>query len=240
MSEEGADAGIITLETLGISWLPSKRKPEKRLEELISERIDEIVRSEEESDLLRGAETFSLYVDDLDVLKVGWHLGVRKYGKRRAVAGIVGYEEWPAYSGLSREVSEQINNWLWDVAFRQRIFDLEKLTNSLSRRFGLEKTQAERIVRTEMANIFNKMREWAYLTETGALRFRWVAKMDACEKCLEVEERSRHGVTMEELKALILHVGGEQAREWTVHPNCRCTFKAIRGGRGVRRWEKVG
>lgn len=175
--------------------------------------------------------------EDVEVIKAGWQLGIKRYGKGRAVAGITGYEEWPGYSGLTKEKSLRINDWLWDQAFEQATLDLEKLVMGLEGRFGLDRQQAENIVRTEMANIFNKMREWAYTTETRVRKFKWVAKADSCEKCREVAERTAGGVTLDELKAIIKEVGGEYAREWTVHPQCRCTFKRAYGkGRG---WERV-
>ncbi|MEM4458325.1 MAG: hypothetical protein QXN23_05865 [Candidatus Caldarchaeum sp.] len=174
--------------------------------------------------------------DDAEVLKAGWQLGVKRYGKRKAVRGVVGYEEWPAYSGLGKDKSGRINVWLWDAAFAQKTLDLEKLVSGLVERFDLDRRQAENIVRTELANIFNKMREWAYTRETGIKKFRWIAKFDACEKCKEVEALAAKGVSLAELKAIIKQVGGEYAREWTVHPQCRCTFTRFRGA--MRDWEK--
>ncbi|MEM0375762.1 MAG: hypothetical protein QXP43_05610 [Nitrososphaerota archaeon] len=175
-----------------------------------------------------GKAAKALYGDvseeEVMVLKAGWQLGVQRYGKERGVAGVVGYEAWPGYAGLSKRESELINAWLWDQAFLQKTLSLEKLTEGLVRKFKIPRPQAENIVRTELANIFNKMREWAYLSEARVGKFKWVTKHDACEKCKEVEARTAKGVTMDELKAIIKEVGGEYAREWTVHPQCRCTF----------------
>jgi len=42
---------------------------------------------------------------------------------------------------------------------------------------------------------------------------------------------------LEELKELIKSYGGEYAREWTVHPQCRCTFVRAHGPK--KGWEKV-
>ena len=189
--------------------------------------------------LTEALETYSTYLgpEDYEIVKAGWQLGVKRYAKGERIAGIVGYEAWPGYEGLDKATSERINAFLWDLAFGARTLKLEDLKSQLIERFGLEDRQAENIVRTEMANIFNKMREWAYLEKTKVKKFRWVAKKDACEKCKAVERASIKGVTLEELKELIRSYGGEYAREWTVHPQCRCTFVRAHGPK--KGWEKV-
>jgi len=194
---------------------------------------------EREHGISKYVETYSTVVDDndLEIVKVGWQLGVKRYAKGERIAGIVGYEVWPGYEGLDKATSERINAFLWDLAFGARTLKLDDLKSQLIERFGLDDRQAENIVRTEMANIFNKMREWAYLEKTKVKKFRWVAKEDACEKCKAVEKASRQGVTLEELKELIKSYGGEYAREWTVHPQCRCTFVRAHGPK--KGWEKV-
>jgi hypothetical protein len=194
---------------------------------------------EKEYGILKYIETYSTVLDDddLEIVKVGWQLGVKRYAKGERIAGIVGYEDWPGYEGLDRATSERINAFLWDLAFGARTFKLDDLKSQLIERFGLDDRQAENIVRTEMANIFNKVREWAYLEKTRVRKFKWVAKEDACEKCKAVEMASRQGVTLEELKELIRSYGGKYAREWTVHPQCRCTFVRAHGPK--KGWEKV-
>jgi len=194
---------------------------------------------EKEHGILKYVETYSTVVDrdDLEIVKVGWQLGVKRYAKGERMTGIVGYEDWPGYEGLDKATSERINAFLWDLAFGARTFKLEDLKSQLIERFGLEDRQAENIVKTEMANIFNKMREWAYLEKTKVRKFKWVAKEDACGKCKAVERASSRGVTLEELKELIKSYGGEYAREWTVHPQCRCTFVRAHGPK--KTWEEV-
>ena len=185
------------------------------------------------------AKEYTTVVDDEDyeILKAGWQLGVKRYGKDLRRAGIVGYDEWLGYSGLDRATSDEINAYLWDMAFLKKKFDLKDLVAELSEEFGLDEKQAELIVRTEMANIFNKMREWGYLEKTDVKKFVWVAKEDSCELCKRVEKMSKKGVTLEELKAFISEVGFPYSREWTVHPNCRCSF--VRKSGKKQGWEKI-
>jgi hypothetical protein len=119
----------------------------------------------------------------------------------------------------------------------KRRFDLDELKREVVDKFGIDEKQAENIIRTEFANIFNKMREWAYLEKTKVRKFRWVAKADACEKCKAVEAASKSGVSLERLKDLIREYGGRYAREWSVHPQCRCSFTRAKGS--VEGWERV-
>jgi hypothetical protein len=188
-------------------------------------------------DFWRHAQNYTSIIsdEDYDILKAGWQLGVKRYDKESRIAGIVGYEQWPGYEGLDRATSERINAFLWDMAFAKRRFGLDEIVMELKNRFGLDEKKAELIVRTEFANIFNKMREWAYKEKTEVKKFKWVAKEDACEKCRQIAEVSKRGVTLDELKELIKQYGGPYAREWTVHPNCRCTF--VRKAGRKKRWE---
>lgn len=245
MSDKKEDKGIPVLETFGISWLRSRQEDVEDFDSFVIERLKlwEESSDEDDGDLKEAVKTFSTYLgdDDLNVIKAGWQKAVKRYGKTMSIAGIVGYELWgeesgKEYAGISREKAIEINNWLWDKAFRQRTFALDKLVSEMSKEFELDERQAENIIRTEMANIFNKMREWGY-EGTRVRKFRWVAKEDACEKCKEVERLAEKGVTLEELKRIIKQVGGKYAREWTVHPQCRCTFIRKYGeGKG---WERI-
>jgi len=205
----------------------------KSLSEVIG-RLDDL---KTDLELTIAAKEYTTIVDDEDyeILKAGWQLGVKRYDKESRIAGIVGYETWPEYSGIDPATSAEINAYLWDMAFKKRKFDLKELVKDLSKKFKLDKDQAELIVRTEMANIFNKMREWAYKEKTDVTKFVWVAKKDACDKCLAIAKASKRGVTLDELKELIKMHGGPYAREWTVHPNCRCTFVRKYGKKA--RWE---
>lgn len=240
MSEE--DYSFIIPETLGVSWLREKYR--EKLDEKVSERIDEYFsiskRDSSDDEVLKKAiETYSVYLgkEDEEIIKAGWQLGVKRYGKEMSIAGIVGYEEWEEYVGIPREKAISVNNWIWDKVFSKKTLDLEKLKAEMVEIFKIPESQAEAIIRTEMANIFNKMREWGYLEKTDAKYFKWVAKADACEKCKRIEAMTRRGISLDELKKLIREIGGKYAREWTVHPQCRCTFVKARGRK--KSWEKV-
>jgi hypothetical protein len=206
---------------------------------LLRSDLEEIYEKEYVAGVKKALEQYSTAIDDFDVdiVKAGWQLGVKRYAKEPRIAGIVGYEEWEGYEGLGREKSLELNNFLWDMAFNKRRFGLDELKREVVDRFGMDDKQAENIIRTEFANIFNKMREWAYLEKTKVKKFRWVAKADACEKCKAVEAASKSGVSLERLKELIKEYGGKYAREWSVHPQCRCSFTRARGPVGG--WERV-
>jgi hypothetical protein len=207
--------------------------------QFLKSRLEEIYEDEYVSGVKKALEQYSTTIDDFDtdIVKAGWQLGVKRYAKEPKIAGIVGYEEWEGYEGLGRDRSLELNNFLWDMAFNKNRFGLEELKGEVVKRFGIDEKQAENIIRTEFANIFNKMREWAYLEKTKVKKFRWVAKADACEKCKAVEAASKSGVSLERLKDLVKEYGGRYAREWSVHPQCRCSFTRARGS--VEGWERV-
>jgi len=221
----------------GGNWLYEGRRKEEEADSSLEE-AEKVLEDLEYEMKLRGyANEYTTVVDeeDYEILKTGWQLGVKRYDKESRIAGIVGYEAWPEYVGIDPATSAAINAYLWDMAFSKKKFDLKELVKELSKKFKLDTDQAEVIVRTEMANIFNKMREWAYQEKTEVTKFVWVAKKDACDKCLAIAKASKRGVTLEELKELVKIYGGSYAREWTVHPNCRCTFVRKYGKKA--RWE---
>jgi hypothetical protein len=206
---------------------------------LLKSDLEELYEKEYVARIKNALEQYSTTIDDFDtdIVKAGWQLGVKRYAKEPKIAGIVGYEEWEGYEGLGRDKSLGLNYFLWDMAFNKRKFDLEELKRDVVKKFGIEEKQAENIIRTEFANIFNKVREWAYIEKTKVRKFKWVAKDDACEKCRGVEKASKRGVSLEKLKELVKEYGGEYAREWTVHPQCRCSFIRYSGDKSW--WEKI-
>jgi hypothetical protein len=206
---------------------------------LLKSDLEELYEKEYVVGVKKALEQYSMFIDmdDLEIVKVGWQLGVKRYAKEPRIAGVVGYEEWEGYEGLGRDRSLQLNYFLWDMAFNKRQFGLDELKREVVDKFGIDEKQAENIIRTEFANIFNKMREWAYLEKTKVRKFRWVAKADACEKCKAVEAASKSGVSLERLKELVKEYGGRYAREWSVHPQCRCSFTRAKGS--VEGWERV-
>jgi hypothetical protein len=74
------DESVIIPEELitGESWLSNARQ------------------NNEEKSLRKAVETYSLLLGnwDLDIIKAGWQLGVKRYAKEPRIAGVVGYEEW--------------------------------------------------------------------------------------------------------------------------------------------------
>jgi hypothetical protein len=231
----GDDAILIPEDYItGSSWIRMRNSDDYVVEKI--RKVDEIVGG---YFLAKVAPIYTTILGrgDFEIVKVGWQLGVKRYAKEPRIAGVVGYEEWEGYEGLGRDRSLELNDFLWDMAFNKRRFGLDELKREVVDKFGIDEKQAENIIRTEFANIFNKMREWAYLEKTKVRKFRWVAKADACEKCKAVEAASKSGVSLERLKELVKEYGGRYAREWSVHPQCRCSFTRAKGSVGG--WERV-
>lgn len=180
---------------------------------------------------------FTTVVDDFDleILKAGFHKAIKRYPKGVTMKGLVDAEFWDKYSGLSVEKSKQINEILIKSILSGKWKDKDYLVRAVMA-VGVPENQAEMIVKTELANLANRIRELAYKEWTKVQKFVWVTERDVsvCEKCREVEGRTANGVILDELKKIIKEVAGDTAREYVVHPGCRCSFTRYWGGGEIR------
>ena len=100
-------------------------------------------------------------------------------------------------------------------------------------RIGMEKDQAKLTVRTEEHEIRLSLREAAFRIADPEKKnkYMWLgAKHDRrfCEHCRDVMEKSKNGVSLEELKRLVKAAAKEacpdlEPRDWLVHPGDRCS-----------------
>ncbi len=191
---------------------------------------------------MKEFEWFTTVVDneDYEILKRGFHRAIKKYPKEEVLRGLVEHEFWKRYAGLSEKQSEQINKILTKAIFSGKWTNKDYIVRAIMA-VGVTKQQAEMIAITELANLANRVREIAYKDYTKVRKFVWVTEKDdrVCEKCKEVERRTQGGVTIEELKAIIKEIGGDTAREYVLHPQCRCAFKRnyVKGRIRMRWWE---
>lgn len=221
--------GILGLEVFGIGWLPSRRPPGLTADDLIELRLDEQTQPNVYQAVLDAVNRYSSSVESEDVIKFGWKLGVEKFDRARSTAKIVEPEALRTYHGLDKDMSIKITEWIWSEIFLNKNLTYDVLVNELASNFSLNTVQAQEIVETEIANIFNKLREWVYERYTEfPLKYIWQTRQDACEKCLTVMKRSRNIRSLTQLKTIILEVGGETSREWAVHSLCRCVLIARR------------
>lgn len=179
-------------------------------------------------------------VYDYNIVKGGMkklHRAIKNYRKQSIKNAIVDTEFWEKYANINKSTSSQINDFLEESILNGSWVDKEYVISGIMQ-FGLDRSRAELIAKTELANISNKARELQYRDFTKVQKFKWKVSRDSkvCKKCREVEERTRNGVTLDELKQIIKDVGGDTAREWVVHPGCRCLFKRYYR-KNVRWWE---
>lgn len=100
---------------------------------------------------------------------------------------------------------------------------------------GVDKGQADAIVRTEEHNIKTILREGWYraMDKKGKATYKWLSAKDArkCEVCGKISELTRDGVSLEELKKIIREHADKKVymddRPYQVHPNDRCTFVKV-------------
>lgn len=195
-----------------------------------------------ESIIAKDFAWFTTIVDDFDaeILKAGFHKAIKKYPKKQIMEGLIDSKFWEKYAGVSVEKSKQINDILLKAVLSGKWRNKDYLVRAIVS-VGVPHSQAEMIAKTELANLANRVREYSYKEWTRVQKFVWVTENDnnVCEKCKEMERRTAHGVTLDEMKKLIKEVGGETAREYVLHPACRCTFtRKIREGRiRIRHWE---
>lgn len=103
---------------------------------------------------------------------------------------------------------------------------------------GVDKAQADAIVRTEEHNIKTILREGWYraMDKTGKAIYRWIGPSDSrtTPYCKEIMKKTLKGVSLDELKKIIREHGEKDTykedRPYQPHINCRHTFvKVIKG-----------
>jgi len=97
-----------------------------------------------------------------------------------------------------------------------------------------------RIARDEIKRAYDLIRERIYkLAEEnnkveGKYKWRTASDERTCKVCREVEERTKKGVSLEELKKIIVEVRQKyrlterQKHPFFIHSNCRCTYLLVR------------
>lgn len=179
---------------------------------------------------------FTTVVDseDAEILKKGFTNAIRLYPKK---AFTVDIDFWKKYADMDDVKIRKINDKLFELVVEGKWTKKDVVLNELMK-LGLDEKRAELIAVTELNEIANKIREKAYELYTDADYFKWITERDdhVCEKCKKLSEITKDGVELNELKKLIKEVGGETAREFVLHPKCRCTFVKVKGKR--KWWEK--
>lgn len=198
-----------------------KKKVEKsNKEELRKKYLNKIVDTELNK-ILKATNT------KLDIRKV-------KPDKEQMVNELIGVLFATKFSDMSKATSVRIKDYL--LRGLSRGYSITVLTKRIKKIIGSGATeiQAERIARTEIQALQNKSREWSYkkADPKNKFKFRWSNPLDhrTTEICERLVAQTKHGVSMDRLKALIekeAKDAGFEPREWVPHINCRSKYFRI-------------
>jgi hypothetical protein len=167
--------------------------------------------------------------EEVDVLKSVWSRAVKRhfYGYERYQAAAEG-DYWEKYAGLTKRRSALVNGILLTNILKKN-YNKKSIVDEIVSRVDIDRAQAETIVETELANIMNLAREIAYQERTKVKKFVYVVGKDACDVCKAIAEKTKGGVTLDELKRIVEETAGEKARGYLAHPRCKCTFTRAHG-----------
>lgn len=180
-------------------------------------------------------EVFTSVLDDVDyeILKVGWSQAVKgRFGSLRDWLFSTLSHDWMGYEGLTKTQSDAVNDVIASMV-EDGVVNVNKIIEAVVDEVGIPEEKAELIVKTELANLANRVREEIYRSRTNVKKFVFKTMGDeaVCEKCSLVESMTANGVSLDDIKKIIKEVGGQYARDYTVHPLCRCAIAAKHGGR---------
>ena len=128
------------------------------------------------------------------------------------------------FEGLSLEKSNQVKKVIIEGITKSK--SLNEVVKGITE-LGIDKIKAETIARTESANIQNTARVEMF-KELKVDKVKWVGPDDnrTSDICNDIKEKTKNGVTLEELKRIIKQEAkkyGVEARDFIAHPNERHT-----------------
>ena len=114
-------------------------------------------------------------------------------------------------------------------------YSMDILVNKLYNIVQDKRPHLETIVRTETGNINNLAREIAYksIDKDGKFKYKWIGPDDnrTTKICRRITERTKNGVTLEELKKIIREEADPKtytpSRPFSPHINCRHTYVRV-------------
>lgn len=138
---------------------------------------------------------------------------------------------WEAYEGLSRALSQKVNEIMGTALLRPGGFSPPELRAQMADAWDAEEYRIERIIRTENAAVVNQGMALGFeQIQKPDWRYVWSGPddsrtTDACEWLKKTTERAG-GVTLEELRGLVDQARarwfpGLEPREMLPHINCR-------------------
>ncbi len=144
---------------------------------------------------------------------------------------------WSNFKDLPKGIDKKVQKILIDH-FKNKIeTPMPELLSKLTA-LGLEKDQAETILRTEEAVVTNKARELSFLErekrDGEEYKYKWTGPADkrTSKICREIKAKVGSGVGMERLKKIInetvkANAGKNPPGDFRTHPNCRHAINRV-------------
>ncbi len=140
-----------------------------------------------------------------------------------------------AYDGMSKALSEKLNSIIAE-AYRTGELDINKIVSRMKQAASEEEYKLRRIARTETTKVSNLARYNSYVKADpeGKALYKWIGPDDSRTTpiCKEIKEKTKHGVTLQELKRIIYETAKKynpdfEPGEFLPHINCRHTFVRV-------------
>ena len=135
-----------------------------------------------------------------------------------------------AYKNLDKALSNKVNKAI--AEWYKNPTDLATLSKQISAIVKNNTGRIDTIIRTETGNISNLARYNSYkkVDTKGEYKYKWIGPNDSrtTDICKRISERTKNGVTLEELKKIIEEEADKSIyrkdRPFVPHLNCRHTF----------------
>lgn len=135
------------------------------------------------------------------------------------------------FDGMGKKLSDRIKDYLIEGVQKNR--PEPEMVKAVIEMAGIEKGDAETIVRTEANALRNKLREISARINDpeGQFKYMWIGPNDyrTTDICTAIKNRSEKGVTLDKLKDIVEDEAHKadpnwDVRDWNPHGNCRHSF----------------
>jgi hypothetical protein len=134
--------------------------------------------------------------------------------------------------GLSKKINEAIER----AYLEPQKFTISKIVEEMKSAADEEEYRLRNIARTETTKVSNtaRLNGYAQADKEGTYKFKWIGPDDSrtTETCKRIKERTKSGVSLDELKAIVTEEARKADPEFETngligHYSCRHTFIKI-------------
>lgn len=154
-----------------------------------------------------------------------------------------------AYDGIASNLTNQLNGIIHDAYRDPKGLTVNQITDKIKDLTDISDSRAETIARTETAKVSSAARKNSYSKEESfdTFLFKWIGPNDSrtTDTSKRIKDRTKAGVSWEELVKIIEQESSRDFPEWSVdknypvsHYNSRHTFVKIPGSVNKRYEEK--